>query len=130
MTENVAMPAEPYFYEQEERLGFWWNQYYAMQIRFSADNFEEFSQHFQHMADVLSTWQIVRKGKAKVLELEVLAHPWISQRILQRLKADPGLEHVYGDFCRYGTVKLHLFDPFDLAGQHIVLYEKVKSLNQ
>ena len=100
------------------------SRHWVRKVAFSAADFEEFSRKFQQMADELTSWRKKYKNKAKVLEVAINAHPWILKRVRQQFYIQYGEGHGYGDFCKYGTVKLHLFDPMDMQGEHYVLYEK------
>ena len=121
---HLPDPVEPYYEVLECAQGSWWNRSYHFEVKFSADDFDEFSQKFQRMSDDIGQWHARHKKKAKLLNVAVFGHPWILKRIHQRFKADFTLGHGYGDFCKQGTVKLHLFDAFDPQGQHYLIAEQ------
>ncbi|RYY78920.1 MAG: hypothetical protein EOO69_08685 [Moraxellaceae bacterium] len=115
------------YYETEDVVtGNWWNRSITRQIRFSSEDYEEFSKKFQRMADELVLWQNQYKRKAKVLELSIFVHPWILKRILQQFNAQFTVGHGYGDFSQKGTIRLHLHDAFDSVGTHYLLYQNGK----
>ena len=123
---NLPDPIEPYYEVTDGAHGSWWNRSYHYSVKFSAEDFDEFSQKFQKMSDDIAQWHAQHKKKAKLVEVAVFAHPWILKRILQRFKAEFTEGHGYGDFCRQGTVRLHLFDALDSQGQHYVIAEQGK----
>ena len=123
---NLPDPIEPYYEVLEYMQGSWWNRYYQYDVKFSAEDFDEFNKNFQQMSDDIAQWHAQYKKKAKLVNIAVFAHPWILKRILQRFKAEFTEGHGYGDFCRQGTVRLHLFDALDSQGQHYVIAEQGK----
>ena len=123
---NLPDPIEPYYEVLEYMQGSWWNRYYQYDVKFSAEDFDEFNKNFQQMSDDIAQWHAQYKKKAKLVNIAVFAHPWILKRILQRFKAEFTESHGYGDFCRQGTVRLHLFDALDSQGQHYVIAEQGK----
>ena len=123
---NLPDPIEPYYVLTDLSQGTWWNRWYRCDVKFSAEDFDEFSQKFQQMSDEVGQWHAQHKKKAKLLKIAVFAHPWILKRIHQRFKAEFTRGHGYGDFCRQGTVKLHLSDALDLQGKHYLIAEKGK----
>ena len=124
---DLPEPIEAYYTVIDHTQGSWWNRWYRLEIKFSADDFDEFSTKFQQMSDEIGQWHAQHKKKAKLLEIAVFAHPWILKRILQRFNAEFTTGHGYGDFCRQGTVKLHLFDALDPQGQHYLMAEQGKT---
>lgn len=118
----------PYYETKDEVSGKWWNRCMTRQVRFSAEDYEEFSKKFQRLSDELCTWQQQHKRKAKVLEVSIFAHPWILKRILQQFNVQFSAGHGYGDFCQKGTIRLHLHDAFDPAGTHYLLYQQGKKM--
>lgn len=123
---NLPDPIEPYYEVLECMQGSWWNRYYQYDVKFSAEDFDEFNKNFQQMSDDIAQWHVQHKKKAKLVNIAVFAHPWILKRILQRFKAEFTEGHGYGDFCRQGTVRLNLFDALDSQGQHYVIAEQGK----
>lgn len=123
---NLPDPIEPYYEVLEYMQGSWWNRYYQYDVKFSAEDFDEFNKNFQQMSDDIAQWHVQHKKKAKLVNIAVFAHPWILKRILQRFKAEFTEGHGYGDFCRQGTVRLNLFDALDSQGQHYVIAEQGK----
>lgn len=121
-------PVTPYYETEDIVSGSWWNQSITRQVRFSAEDYEEFSKKFQQIADELKLWQQQYKRKAKVLEVSIYAHPWILKRILQQFNTTFSAGHGYGDFSQKGTIKLHLYDAFDLTGNHYLLYQNGQKL--
>lgn len=121
-------PVTPYYETEDILIGRWWNRSMTRQVRFSAEDYDEFSRKFQHMADELKIWQNQYKRKAKVLEVSIFAHPWILKRILQQFNTTFSVGHGYGDFIQKGTVKLHLHDAFDASGTHYLLYQNGQKL--
>ncbi|XID74073.1 hypothetical protein ACF3NA_05730 [Alkanindiges sp. WGS2144] len=121
---NLPGPVASYYRSQDIKQGSWWKRCYTRQVEFRADDFEEFITYFQQLADELIDWQKKYKTKAKILEIAIDAHPWIAKRIMQRFRADFGTGHGYGDFCRYGTVKLHLFNALEPKGEHYLIIHK------
>ncbi len=115
-----------YFQVSDEQQGGLLSRHWVRKVAFSAADFEEFSRKFQQMSDEIISWRKQYKNKAKVLEVAINAHPWILKRVRQQFYIPYGEGHGYGDFCQYGTVKLHLFDPMDMQGEHSVVYEKGK----
>lgn len=113
-----------YFQVSDEQQGGLFSRHWVRKVAFSAADFEEFSSKFQKMSDELITWRKQYKNKAKVLEVAINTHPWILKRVRQQFYIPYGEGHGYGDFCQHGTVKLHLFDPMDLQGEHYIVYEK------
>ena len=124
-TPSVLAPTS-YFQVDDEVQGNLLNRFMLRKVAFSAEDFEEFSKKFQKMSDELISWRQQYKKKAKVLEVSINAHPWILKRVKQQFYVPFSDGHGYGDFCHYGTVKLHLFDPMDAVGEHFVVYEKGK----
>lgn len=127
-TPILPEPVTPYYETDDIVIGRWWNRSITRQVRFSAEDYDEFSKKFQHMADELKTWQNQYKRKAKVLEVSIFAHPWILKRILQQFNTTFSAGHGYGDFSQKGTVKLHLQDAFDASGTHYLLYQNGQKL--
>lgn len=123
---HLPEPVQPYYLVEDFVQGHWWNRWYQRNIKFSADDFDEFSKKFQQMSDEIAQWQRQYKKKARLLQIEVFAHPWILKRILQRFKAEFTTGHGYGNFCQQGTVKLHLYDALDPQGQHYLIAEQGK----
>lgn len=115
-----------YFQVSDEQQGGLLSRHWVRKVAFSAADFEEFSRKFQQMSDEMISWRKQYKNKARVLEVAINAHPWILKRVHQQFYTPYGEGHGYGDFCHYGTVKLHLFDPMDLQGEHAIVYEKGK----
>jgi hypothetical protein len=126
--ELMPEPVASYYQAEDIISGNWWNRSVIRRVQFSAEDYEEFSKKFQQMANELMAWQKQYKRKAKVLEVSIFVHPWISKRILQQFKTGFGAGHGYGDFSQKGTIKLHLHDAFDAIGTHYVLYESGKKL--
>ncbi|ONG38593.1 hypothetical protein BKE30_11645 [Alkanindiges hydrocarboniclasticus] len=126
--EQMPLPeaVAPYYETQDSVSGNWWNRCITRRVRFSAEDYEEFSKKFQRMADELQIWQQEYKHKAKVLEVSIFAHPWILKRILQQFNAPFTPGHGYGDFSNKGTIRLHLHDAFDAKGTHYLLYQNGK----
>lgn len=127
-TPILPEPVTPYYETDDIVIGRWWNRSITRQVRFSAEDYGEFSRKFQHMADELKIWQQQYKRKAKVLEVSIFAHPWILKRILQQFHTTFSAGHGYGDFSQKGTVKLHLHDAFDALGTHYLLYQNGQKL--
>ena len=127
-TPILPEPVTPYYETDDIVIGRWWNRSITRQVRFSAEDYGEFSRKFQHMADELKIWQNQYKRKAKVLEVSIFAHPWILKRILQQFHTTFSAGHGYGDFSQKGTVKLHLHDAFDASGTHYLLYQNGQKL--
>lgn len=116
-------PVAPYYETQDIVQGHWWNRYLTRQIRFSAEDYAQFSKNFQRMADELRLWQQRYPRKARVLEVCIFAHPWILKRIVQQFNQPFTAGHGYGDFSQKATIKLHLHDVFDQTGTHYLIYE-------
>ena len=121
---DLPAPVDAYYMVEDKVQGSWWSRWHQLEVKFSADDFDEFSTKFQQMSDEIGQWHLQYKKKAKLLDVAVFAHPWILKRILQRFKAEFTSGHGYGDFCRQGTVTLHLFDALDPQGQHYLIAEK------
>lgn len=130
LSNAVSMPlpeAIASYYESEDVVhGHWWNRSITRQIRFSAEDYEEFSKNFQRLSDELCTWQQQHKRKAQVLEVSIFAHPWILKRIFQQFNAQFTQGHGYGDFSQKGTIRLHLHDAFDSVGTQYLLFKNGK----
>jgi hypothetical protein len=92
-------------------------------VRFSADDFEEFSGHFQRMVNELGLWQEQYGRKAILLTLIVEAHPWILKRVKDHLSHSFPVAHPYGNFAQKYPIMIHLYDQFDHKGQHYKLFD-------
>jgi hypothetical protein len=90
-------------------------------VRFSADDFDEFSKHFTRMIYELGQWKDYYGRKAIQLNLVVEAHPWILKRVRDHLSHPFPVGHPYGDFARKYPIKIHLYDQLDHKGQHYLL---------
>jgi hypothetical protein len=116
----------PYFQTQDEVQGIVLFRHVTRHVRFYAEDYETFSSYFQTMSDEIKTWRDKYGRQAKTLALSINAHPWILKRILKQLYNEFPEGHGYGDFCRVGTVTLHLYDPLDSVGQHYQIRIKGK----
>jgi hypothetical protein len=87
-------------------------------VRFSADDFDEFTEHFKRMIYELGQWKEHYGRKADQLNLVVEAHPWILKRVRDHLSHSFPVGHPYGDFARKNPITIHLYDQLDHKGQH------------
>ncbi|MDE2419737.1 MAG: hypothetical protein KGO49_00950 [Gammaproteobacteria bacterium] len=90
-------------------------------VRFSADDFEEFSEQFRRMIYELGLWKEHYGRKANELNLVIEAHPWILKRVRDHLAHPFPAGHPYGDFARKHPISIHLYDQLDHKGQHYKL---------
>ncbi len=104
-------PANSFYKSSDVESGGFFSKKIERSVNFSADDFEEFSTYFQKMTDELAEWRQKNGKKANTLHLSIEAHPWINKRIIDKLNADFGPGHPYGDFANSGTITLHLYEP-------------------
>ncbi len=110
-----------YYVTTDQKSGFLLFKKIARIVHFSANDFDEFSEHFQRMVDELAIWQEQFGRKAEKLELIIEAHPWILQRVRDHVSHVFPIGHPYGDFARKHPVSIHIYDPLDRQGQHYLL---------
>ncbi|WP_410211058.1 hypothetical protein [Aquirhabdus sp.] len=124
-------PKHHFFIVSDEQTGSFLFRKIIRTVQFSADDFEEFSNHFQRMSDELAVWVQKYGRKAHLLHIEIEAHPWILKRVKDRISQRFPEGHPYGDFSRKQTITLHLYDHLDPIGQCYTLYKEGKSfINQ
>ena len=120
-----------FYIVSDEQTGSFFFRKIIRTVKFSADDFEEFSNHFQRMSDELALWVQKNGRKAQLLNIEIEAHPWILKRVKDRISQRFPEGHPYGDFSRRQTITLHLYDCLDPIGQRYTLYKEGKSfINQ
>lgn len=122
----AGSPTQSFYRFSDEETGNFFSKKIIRRVNFSADDYEEFSIHFQKMADDLMLWMKQVGKKADTLHLSIEAHPWIHKRIIDKIRADFSVGHGYGDFANRGTVTLHLYDPIDPTGKQYLVRSKGK----
>lgn len=122
----AGSPSQSFYRYSDEETGNFFSKKIIRRVNFSADDYEEFSTHFQKMADDLTVWMKQAGKKADTLHLSIEAHPWIHKRIIDKIRADFSAGHGYGDFANRGTVTLHLYDPIDPTGKQYLVRSKGK----
>lgn len=122
----AGSPSQSFYRYSDEETGNFFSKKITRRVNFSADDYEEFSTHFQKMADDLTIWMKQVGKKADTLHLSIEAHPWIHKRIIDKIRADFSAGHGYGDFANRGTVTLHLYDPIDPTGKQYLVRSKGK----
>ena len=133
-TRPQAHPAQPslgnmqakatYYQSQDTESGGFFNRRIRREVRFMANDFDEFSRYFERLAAEVATWQQAKGRKADTLHLAIEAHPWIHKRIIDKLNAAHPPGHGYGDFARSGSVTLHLFDELEPEGKQLQLRDR------
>lgn len=119
--------SEHHFFETlDEQTGGFWSKQVIRTVTFTAEDYDEFAHHFQHMTNELTLWRKTYGRKASLLHLEVEAHPWIIKRIKDHLTHIFPIGHPYGDFSRDHTITLHLTDPENKVGTHYTLFKDGK----
>ncbi len=121
-----SAPSNRFYEENDEESGGFFSKKVTRHVRFSADDYEEFSIHFQRMSDHLREWREKYGKKADTLHLAVEAHPWIHKRVIDQVRTDFSAGHGYGDFMKVGTISLHLYDPDDQTGKRYLVRDKGK----
>jgi hypothetical protein len=107
-----------FYVTTDQKSGFLLFKKISRTVHFSADDFDEFSAHFQRMVDELKLWQEQYGRKAVKLDLVIEAHPWILKRVRDHLSHAYPLEHPYGDLARKHPISIHVYDPLDRQGNH------------
>ena len=90
-------------------------------VCFTANDFDEFLDSFRRLTYDLGIWQDYYGRKAAFLHLIISAHPWILKRIKEHLSHAFPEAHPYGRFAHKHPVMIHLHDPLDPVGEHLVL---------
>jgi hypothetical protein len=90
-------------------------------VSFTANDFDEFLDSFRRLTYDLGIWQDYYGRKAAFLQLNIAAHPWILKRIKEHLSHAFPEVHPYGRFTHKHAVTIHLHDPLDPIGEHLVL---------
>jgi len=112
-----------YFSTTDMQSGQYFFKKISRTVRFSADDFEEFSEQFRRMIYELGLWKEHYGRKANELNLVIEAHPWILKRVRDHLAHPFPVGHPYGDFARKHPITIHLYDQLDQKGQHYRLAE-------
>lgn len=121
--ETRKPPSRPerYFRSGETPTGRWLTRRYALEVQFSADDFDEFRRHYDQLETLLHDWHTQRGKRARTLTLRIEAHPWIQARVIEVLrKAIEQNSALSAQIARSG-VQVTVFDPHLPEGQHIEL---------
>jgi hypothetical protein len=116
-----------YFITTDLQSGYFLLKKISRTVRFSADDFDEFSEHFTRMVDELGQWKEKFGRKAVQLNLVIEAHPWILKRVRDHVSHPFPVEHPYGAFASKHPITLHLYDQLDHKGQHYLLSKGIFS---
>lgn len=114
-------------YESEELVegSFIFKKFY-LNIEFSASDFEQFEAQFKKASKEIASWYKRYKKKAKQVDFEIEAHPWIHRRILAKLNQNFPDNHPFGAYANNGTVTMHLYDSVDEEGEKYIVRQNGK----
>ena len=90
-------------------------------VSFTANDFDEFLDHFRRLTYDLGIWLDYYGRKAAFLHLNIEAHPWILKRIKEHLVHPFPVTHPYGLFAHKHPVTVHLHDSLNPIGEHYML---------
>lgn len=125
MIEEVQTP-EPTYEVDDIVSGGFLSKRVTREIAFNADDYEQFEKLFSRASKDIADWRSAYGKKAKQIDFIIEAHPWIHRRILDKLNGTFSEQHPYGEFSRFGTITVHLFDEVDKKGERYIVRENGK----
>lgn len=119
-----ATPAQAFFENTESESGNWFTRKYSQEIRFSADDYDEFRSRLLQAQDVLRDWTSKRGKKIEKLHFDIQAHPWIHGRIEEVMRKGRQENTPLGELLSRIPVTVRVWDDQAPQGKEFILSEE------